>query len=210
MLKAKQDAESKRLIDDIRLQEEEKANAELVKRKERARLRMIEKAQQKRKEQEEMEKRKIEIEKLAQKKEEERLEHEERRLAKARRHRKKKEKHHQKEFIEACKRIVDAEQQLLDEKKKRRKEAQAWMERKNEAIHKLKQFDSKRAPLNVLVSQLSLKSPRSKVHIDRGVLKSSRGSQRPRSSSALCSPPMKNIPGSSPRSLTSPRGGSCF
>ena len=63
--------------------------------------------------------------------------------------------------MKACQDVVDAEQKALDDKNKRRQEAQAWMEKKQNTIKKLKKFDSKRTPMSELVGQLSLKaSPR--------------------------------------------------
>ena len=189
-LQAQLELEARRKLEEIRREQEEAEQTELARRKENARIRMIEKAKQKRMDQMALAKRKNEIEKLAQEQEQARKKMEEERIQRARKHRKKKEKNHQEQFILACQDIVDAEQKLTDAKQRRRKEAQAWMEKKDIAMKKLTDFERK--PMTELISGLSL-TPRSrKPRIDRGVLKTS-GVERPKSSSSIShkSPPMK-------------------
>ena len=151
VLQLQQEMEAKNLIENIRLQEEENAAAELLRRKEKARLRMIEKAQQKRAEHVELEKRKKEVELLAQEQENSRKKMEKVRIQKARKHRIKKEQQHQEQFIQACQTIVDTEQKIIDAKQRRRKEAQAWMEKKD-GVAKETMQQGRRAPMYVFNS----------------------------------------------------------
>ena len=183
--KAQKEAEARRQMEQIQREQEAAEVAELARRKEKARERMLEKAKQKRMDQLEQVKRMNEAEEMAEEQEKERKKMEEQRLKRARKHRKRKEKEHQEKFILACQDIVNAEQKIVEAKQRRRKEAQAWMERKDVAMKKLTEFES-RKPMAELVSHLSLTPRTRKVRIDRGVLKSSGVMiERPKSSSAI-------------------------